>query len=171
MKRTRDMAYIALFTALTVLCTWIAVPTQPPFTLQMFAVFAAALCLGSRRAGICVGLYLALGAVGVPVFAGFGGGIAHLLGASGGFALGFLPAAMLSGLSAHRRMPARIFGCITGLAVCYICGTLWYALVFARGSVGIGAATAVCVLPFLLPDALKIVLALTLSRVFERHIR
>ncbi len=165
------MAYIALFAALTVLCTWITVPTQPPFTMQLFAVFTAALCLGARRGTAAVGLYLALGAVGVPVFAGFSGGIGHLFGASGGYALGFLPAAWIAGMSVRRGTRMRILGCAAGLAVCYSIGTLWYALVFSRGSVGIGAAAAVCVLPFILPDAVKIALALALSRVLARHTR
>lgn len=172
MHRTRDMAYIALFAALTVLCTWIAVPTQPPFTMQTFAVFTAALCLGSRRGTAAVGLYLALGAVGVPVFAGFSGGIGHLFGASGGYALGFLPAAWIAGCTAERGgTMMRIIGCLSGLLICYTAGTLWYAFVFSRGSVSVGTAAAVCVLPFILPDAVKIALALALSRVLERHIR
>ena len=169
--RTRHMAYTALFAALIVLCAWIAVPTQPPFTMQTFAVFGAALCLGARRGAAAVGLYLALGAVGVPVFAGFGGGIGYLLGASGGFALGFLPAAWIAGRMAERgRGGMRILGCALGLLVCYGIGTLWYALVFAGGSVGLGSAAAVCVLPFVLPDAIKIALALALSRIFARFV-
>ena len=164
------MAYTALFAALTVLCSWIAVPTQPPFTMQTFAVFAAALCLGSRRAAAAVGLYLALGALGVPVFAGFSGGIGYLLGASGGFALGFLPAAWIVGrMAEHGGRCMRILGCILGLFVCYTLGLLWYVWIFSRGSVGIQTAAAVCVLPFLLPDAVKIALALTLSRIFMRY--
>ena len=169
--RTRRMAYTALFAALIVLCAWIAVPTQPPFTMQTFAVFGAALCLGARRGTAAVGLYLALGAVGVPVFAGFGGGIGYLLGASGGFALGFLPAAWIAGRMAEQgRAPGRILGCALGLLVCYGIGVLWYALVFTGGSVGLGGAAAVCVLPFLIPDAIKIALALALSRIFARFV-
>ena len=169
--RTRHMAYTALFAALIVLCSFIAVPTQPPFTMQTFAVFGAALCLGARRGAAAVGLYLALGAVGVPVFAGFGGGIGYLLGASGGFALGFLPAAWIAGRLAERgRGGMRILGCAAGLFICYTFGLLWYVWIFSRGSVGIGTAAAVCVLPFVIPDAIKIALALALSRIFARFI-
>jgi len=153
-SRVRHSAYIALFASLLVICTWIAVPTQPPFTMQTFAVFCASLCLG-RRAAISVGVYLALGALGVPVFALWSGGIGHLAGPTGGFILGFLPAAFLPD-------PA-------GMLLCYALGTFWYA--YTTGGTGtVTAALLSCVLPFLVPDGIKIVLAAVLSRILVRHV-
>ena len=164
------MAYIALFAALLVICTWIAIPTRPPFTMQTFAVFAAALTLG-RRGTLAVAVYLTLGALGVPVFSGFGGGIGHLAGITGGYAIGFLPAAYIAGWAAERSrgVLGRTLGCAAGLLVCYAFGTAWYAWGYARGAAGVGAALMTCVVPFLLPDAAKIALALLLSKRLRRE--
>ena len=91
-----DLAYTALFTVLLTVCTWISVPVPPvPFTLQTFAVFAALGTLGGRRGTYAVGAYLLLGLAGAPVFSGFQGGAGVLLGATGGYILGFLASAAL----------------------------------------------------------------------------
>jgi len=169
-SRVRHSAYIALFASLLVICTWIAVPTQPPFTMQTFAVFCASLCLG-RRAAISVGVYLALGALGVPVFALWSGGIGHLAGPTGGFILGFLPAAFLAGWIGEKskHSAVRIAGCAAGMLLCYALGTFWYA--YTTGGTGtVTAALLSCVLPFLVPDGIKIVLAAVLSRILVRHV-
>jgi len=167
----REAAYIAIFAALTVICTWIAVPTSPPFTMQSFAVLTAGLCLGARRGTAAVAVWLALGAVGAPVFTGFGGGIGHLAGITGGYALGFLGTAWMAGMSASRGRGAQILGCAAGMLVCYAVGTAWYVIGYSRGAAGIGQAVTLCVLPFLLPDAGKIALALAMSRILRRHVR
>lgn len=165
----REMAFTALFAALLVISTWISLPGEPPFTMQTFAVFAAALLMG-RRAVAAVAVYLALGALGVPVFAGFSGGIGHLAGITGGFAVGFLPAAYVAGWVAERtrRVPVRALGCAAGLAICYMLGTVWFLCVASDGSAGLAAALAGCVIPFILPDAAKIALALLIARRLER---
>lgn len=90
--RTKDLTLIALFTVLTAVCAWISVPVPAPliqFTMQTFAVFAALLTLGGRRGTYAVTAYLLLGAVGAPVFSNFRGGLSVLLGATGGYILGF----------------------------------------------------------------------------------
>ena len=87
--RTRDLARAALFAALIAICSWISIPTAVPFTLQTFAVFLALGVLGGKLGTLSVAVYLLLGAVGLPVFAGFQGGLGALLGATGGY----LPAA------------------------------------------------------------------------------
>lgn len=164
------MAQTGMFAALIVLCTWIAIPTEPPFTMQTFAVLTAALCLGARRGTAAVAVYLALGAVGLPVFSGFTGGIGQLAGVTGGYALGFLPTAWIAGIFSRRGGIARALGCALGVLSCYAAGTAWYVLVYSDGAVGVGAAIATCVLPFLLPDAAKIALALAVSRPLQKYI-
>lgn len=89
--KTRDMAYISISAALIALCAWLSVPAAIPFTMQTFAVFAAAGTLGARRGAAALGLYILLGALGLPVFSGFQGGVGALLGATGGYIVGFLP--------------------------------------------------------------------------------
>ena len=77
--RTYDMAYIAVFTVLIAICSWISIPTAIPFTLQTFAVFLSVSVLGGKRGTMAVLLYVLLGAIGLPVFSGFTGGIGILL--------------------------------------------------------------------------------------------
>ena len=93
--KIRDIAYIGASAALIAVCSWISVPSPVPFTLQTFAVFSAVGILGGRRGTIAVLVYLLLGAVGLPVFAGFRGGVGVLLGTTGGYIAGFLLAALL----------------------------------------------------------------------------
>lgn len=88
--RTVDIAYIGLFVAVMAICSWISIPATVPFTLQTFAVFMAVGLLGGKRGTIAVLTYVLLGAIGVPVFAGFSGGIGALLGNSGGYIVGFI---------------------------------------------------------------------------------
>ena len=88
--KTRDLTLIAVFAAVIAVCAWISIPAAVPFTLQTLGIFLAVGLLGGRRGTISVGVYLLLGAVGAPVFSGFNGGIGYLLGATGGYLLGFL---------------------------------------------------------------------------------
>lgn len=167
------MAYIAMSTALISVCAWISVPSAVPFTMQTFAVFLTAGVLGSRRARAAVSLYVLLGAIGLPVFAGMQGGLGVLVGATGGYISGFLPAAFIAGLrrSGKRDKMVDIILMILGLLVCYTFGTLWYALGYLGGMEGIGAALTACVLPYLIPDLLKILLAAAVARRLRAAVR
>ena len=169
----RDMAYIAMSTALLSVCAWISVPSAVPFTMQTFAVFLAAGVLGSRRALAAVSLYVLLGAIGLPVFAGMQGGLGVLVGATGGYISGFLPAAFIAGLrhSGKRDGMVDIILMFLGLLVCYTFGTLWYALGYLGGMEGIGAALTACVLPYVIPDLLKILLAAAVARRLRAAVR
>lgn len=167
------MAYIAMSTALISVCAWISVPSAVPFTMQTFAVFLTAGVLGSRRAQAAVSLYVLLGAIGLPVFAGMQGGLGVLVGATGGYISGFLPAAFIAGLrhSGKRDGMVDIILMILGLLVCYTFGTLWYALGYLGGMEGIGAALTACVLPYVIPDLLKILLAAAVARRLRAAVR
>ena len=170
--RSLDMADIALFSVLMAVCAWTSVPMPPvPFTLQTFAVFLTLTTLGGRRGTYAVIVYLLLGAVGLPVFAGFQGGLATLLGATGGYILGFLFSALVYRLSEHNLPP--LLSCLLGLAVCYIFGTVWYLAVYARTftPAAIVSALGLCIAPFVLPDLVKLALALTLSRKLKPRLR
>ena len=167
--RTQALARAALAAALMALCSWISLPTAVPFTLQTFALFLTLGVLGGRLGALAVGVYLLLGAVGLPVFAGFSGGLGALLGATGGYLLGFLLTALtvwgaerLWGSSA----PVFLASCLAGLGLCYLFGTVWFAAVYASssGPVGLAAVLGWCVAPFVLPDLAKLALALALRR-------
>ena len=169
----KDLALVAMGVALIAVCSWLSVPallpTMVPFTLQPFAVCLLPALFGLRLGGWTVGIYLLLGAVGAPVFAGFKGGIAALLGTTGGYLVGFLFTALTVGLAVKylgRKLPVLLGSMALGLALCYAFGTVWFVQVYARSSGPIGAGTALawCVLPYLLPDGLKITLAALLAR-------
>ena len=93
--RTVDMAYIAMFAVVMAVCAWISIPAAVPFTLQTLGVFLAVGMLGGKRGTLAVLIYLLLGAVGMPVFAGFNGGLGYMLGATGGYIVGFVLSALV----------------------------------------------------------------------------
>ena len=163
MNRTQKIAYTAMGTAFMVVCSWLYIPLPVPVTMQSFA-----LCLLSAVLGTGAGLwiwacYVALGAVGLPVFSGFMGGLGALTGVTGGYILGFVFIPLCVGLGARLRgRAALVLTMAMGIVLCYICGTVWYTLVYAE-SEGFLTALTVCVLPYVLPDALKILLAVYLS--------
>lgn len=164
------MVYIAVFAVLIAICSWISIPTTVPFTLQTFAVFLAVGVLGGKRGSLSVLIYILLGAVGIPVFAGFSGGFGILLGQTGGYIVGFLFSALLMWLMGKRFLEKKTWvlglSMVLGLIVCYAIGTVWFMVVYARNSGAVGLATVLgwCVIPFIIPDLIKIVLALALSK-------
>lgn len=175
--RTVDMAYIALAAVLMALCSWISLNLGPvPFTLQTFAVFLAIAVLGGKRGTSAVVVYLLMGAVGLPVFANFSGGIGALLGTTGGYILGFFGSALVMWAMEAvlgRKTWVLALSMVLGLLVCYAFGTAWFMLVYARtsGPVGLAAALGWCVTPYLVPDLVKIVLALLLSKRLAKAIQ
>lgn len=168
-EKTRNMAYMALFAVLMAVCSWIAVPTAVPFTMQTFALFLSFCLLGGRRTALAVLVYLLMGAVGLPVFSNFTGGIGRLLDVTGGFLIGFLAGALvmwgIQTLLGGRRW-AKPAAMLAGLLACYAFGTAWFVVLYARtsGAVGLGAALVMCVVPYVIPDLVKLSLALLLSR-------
>lgn len=170
--KTADIASISLCTALICVCSWIQVPYAVPFTLQTFAIFFTAMTFGVKKSLIATVVYILLGVVGVPVFSGFQGGIAALTGATGGFILGFIPAVITVSLGSQKfgkGTLASVIYCTLGLVLCYSSGVLWYAFVYGGGN--LLSAFYVCVLPFLLPDAAKIFLAIIISKRISKVIR
>ena len=165
--RTKDLCYMALMAVLIAVCSWISIQTVVPFTLQTFAVFCALELLGGVRGTMAVAVYLLLGAVGVPVFAGFTGGLGILLGTTGGYLLGFLLTGLVYWLFERlgHSLWLRVAALLVGLFLCYAFGTLWFVEVYSRANGPLSVMTALgwCVLPFLLPDGLKLALALLLS--------
>lgn len=134
-----------------------------PLTLSAFGVHLCALLAGGWGT-VSVGIYLLLGAVGVPVFAGFTGGIHVLTGPTGGFLLGYIPCVLLSGFLCRRfgdkhPLPWGV-ALLCGTAVLYVCGIAWLML---SASVSLRAAIIACVLPFLPGDVVKIVAAVCLA--------
>ena len=168
-SKTYDIVYIAVFAVIMAICSWISIPAAVPFTLQTFGVFIAVGVLGGKRGSLSVLVFILLGAIGIPVFANFSGGIGVLAGPTGGYIIGFLFSALL--MWAMEKLPGKksvmqIVSMIAGLIVCYAFGTVWFVIVYGRmnGPIGFTAALASCVVPFIIPDIIKIALAYVLSR-------
>ena len=156
---TRKLTRCALFAAMMALCAWIGIPLgHTVFTMQTFGVLLALGILGGKRGTISILCYLLLGAAGLPVFSGFRGGIGAILGPTGGYLWGFLCTGLVFWLLEKWSRPAAM---AAGIAVCYACGTLWY-MTYTGGA--LAAVLAQTVLPYLIPDALKLVLALRLTK-------
>ena len=173
--KTLDMVYIALFACLMAICAWISIPGQIPFTLQTMGVFLAVGLLGGKR-GTAVLVYILMGAVGLPVFSGFAGGLGKLLGTTGGYIVGFLVSALLmwamEALFGSKKwvLPASM---VVGLIACYAFGTAWFMVVYtsSKGAITLGAVLGMCVIPYIIPDAVKIAVALLLTKALKRFVK
>ena len=155
---TRKLTRCALFAAMMALCAWIGVPLgHTVFTMQTFGVLLALGLLGGKRGTVSILCYLLLGAAGLPVFSGFRGGIGAILGPTGGYLWGFLATGLVFWLLEKW---SRSLAMIAGIAACYACGTVWY-MTYTGGV--LAAVLAQTVLPYLIPDGVKLMLALRLT--------
>ncbi|WP_024866858.1 biotin transporter BioY [Butyrivibrio sp. FCS014] len=175
-SKVLDLVYIAIGAALIAICSWISIPTAVPFTLQTFAVFFVLLLLGGERGTLATLVYILLGAVGVPVFAGFTGGFGVLFGNTGGYIIGFLFTGLIYILFTRffkKNIVMKILALVLGLTVCYAFGTAWFMHVYMQNSGEVGLLTVLgwCVFPFIIPDLLKLALAVVLSKRIEPVIR
>ncbi len=164
----KKMVFASLCAALTAAGAFIAIPIGPvPIVLQNFFVLLTGLLLGSRWGAAGVGVYLAAGALGLPVFAQGTGGIGRFLGPTGGYLVGYLPAVFVIGAITERRpgrMAVDIFAGICGSLVIYAFGIAWLSWITRMG---LEKALAVGFLPFIIGDALKIVAAAAAARLLR----
>lgn len=174
----RKIVLTALFASLITVGALIPpIPAGPlPVTLQTLAVYTTAGMLGAKWGSAALAIYIALGAIGLPVFSGGQGGIGVLTGATGGYIIGFFAIPIAVGLSIRlfgRKSGALAVGMAVGTLVCYAIGTAWFMLVYTRAgsTVTLGSALTACVIPFLLPDAIKITLAVGLTGRLWRRIQ
>jgi len=160
-----------LFAAGMAICAWISVPLGDiSFTLQSFALFLSLFSLGGKDGSIIFAVYLLMGAAGLPVFSGFQGGFGILLGPSGGYLWGFALAGPVYWLLTYLQgEKAAIPAACAGMLLCYLLGSLWFLFVYADG-LAWWMVIGKCVLPFILPDAIKFFLAYRLSRRLHRYI-
>jgi biotin transport system substrate-specific component len=163
-NRIKALCKCALFSAIICSCSIITIPTGPiPVNLALFAIILTALTLPPKESLISVAVFIAIGAVGLPVFAGMQGGFGVIAGPTGGFILGYLPCVLCSSLftSKSKRRAAVITGTVTGCIICYLCGCLWYSL-----STGTTLANTflICALPFIPADTAKAATAIIISK-------
>ena len=172
--KAKNMALCGLFTAVLTVCAWISVPLgDMVITLQTFAIFLTLGLLGGKYGSLTVLVYLLLGAVGAPVFSGFRGGLGALLGTTGGYLFGFMLTSLFYWLVTSRKDTSwiRLIAMAAGLTLCYGCGSWWYLRQYlSAGSVTLGAVLLKCVVPYLLPDAIKLSLAWLLTGRLKRFV-
>ena len=187
----KNICYIALFAAIIVVCSWIAIPiSEISITLQTMGVCMAAGFLGWKRGTLCVLSYILLGICCVPVFSGFKNFYALIGSASAGYVIGFIFTALIVGLASDnlRLIGKRVtnkaakqvvqliilaLAMVVGVAVCYLFGTLWFMLIY-KGSVtasNLQFALTYCVYPYIIPDLVKIALATFLVNYLKGYIK
>lgn len=177
--KTKDIVSISLFTTLLAVCAWIYIPMTIPFTMQTFAVFLAMFVLGGKKGTIVIFIYLITGLIGVPVFSGGTAGPAILFGPTGGYMIGWIFLGMIyywyeKVVDKFVKKPERkiqILVLLAGMMVCYIFGTLWFINIYAKDSSDFIAAFSICVFPFIIPDAVKLALAYTVSKRIKKYIQ
>ncbi len=164
MKKSKvtDIVFIGVTAAIISVCSWITVPALAvPITLQTLGICTCAGVFGLKKGSAGTLVYILIGALGVPVFSGFKGGIGVLFGATGGYIIGFIFTALIVGFVSDKtegKLPAVIASMAAGVLICYAFGTAWFATVFIRNREpkSLKAILSICVVPFIIPDAVKI---------------
>ncbi len=164
-ERLRWMVLASLIAALTAVGAYIHVPIGPvPIVLSTLFVLLAGLLLGSRWGPASMGLYLLVGAIGMPVFAGGKGGLAHFLGPTGGYLFGYVLSAWITGLlseGSNRLFARDVIAVVSGSIVIYGCGVPWLKIITQMSW---PKTLLVGVVPFLIGDAIKASVAVILAR-------
>jgi biotin transport system substrate-specific component len=163
------MAFASLFAAMTAVGAYISIPVGPvPITLQVLFVFLAGIMLGSKWGTISMLVYVLLGIVGLPVFAGGASGLGVVLGPTGGYIIGFIVAAFVIGTLAERKGTSSIqlnaAFMLIGLVIIYAIGVTQLKFV---AQLSFTQAIALGMLPFLIGDFLKIAIASYIAARYE----
>ena len=174
--KLRNMVYISLCAIILAICSWITIPGVVPFTLGTFGVYLVTLLLGGKRGTIAVMIYILLGIIGLPVFSGFRGGIAVLLGNTGGYVAGYILMSLIMWMMekwAVKNKGIQLLSMMLGLVACYACGTVWFMGVYAdvTGRSGVLAVLSWCVFPYIIPDLLKVGLSLWLGKKVKKYVK
>lgn len=157
----QNICYVGLFTAVIVIMAQISIPMPAgvPMTMQTFAITLAAIILGAKLSTMATFIYILLGAVGLPVLAGFSGGISKFVGPTGGFLISFPIMAFIIGFAVDHRKAfkgAFVVGLIAGTVVNYVIGVAMFC-VLTKSPVSVGITA--CVLPFIPTAIIKAILA------------
>ena len=164
----KNMTMTAMMVCMMIICSWLTVPTPIPFTMQTFAVFCCLLLLDGKSALAVMLLYFLLGCVGLPVFSGFHGGIGYILGPTGGYIIGFVFIAFLYFIFETLfpgKIKLRLPALACGLIICYFFGTVWFIAVYGMSGTNysVGTVILLCVIPYVIPDLIKLALAWCIS--------
>lgn len=161
---TYRLTICALFAALTAVLSQISIPIGPvPINLATFSVYLSGSVLGGAAGALSQTVFVLLGAIGLPVYAQFSGGIGALAGPTGGYLVGYIAAAWLTGIlgtGGKSKYVRPVFAMVAATVVLYAMGTAWFLF---STKMGLWKALTLCVFPFLIGDSLKIALAAFLT--------
>lgn len=168
----RMTVYAALFTALVIIGGYISIPIGPvPIALADFFIMLAALFLGARWGLASTGLYVFLGALGLPVYAGGKAGLAILFGPTGGFLFGYLALVLVAGFisgSGKQSLLKNMAALTAGNILLFAIGVTWLKV---QMSLAWGAALSMGLIPFIPGNIIKIIAALAIAKVFVDRFR
>jgi biotin transport system substrate-specific component len=172
-NRTRNIVRVAMFSSFLVICSWIRIPAAVPFTMQTFGIFITSVLLDTKHSTASVIVYIIMGLIGLPVFAGGQSGLSALFGQNGGFIIGFILCTVVCGTllkRTNRSFVSMALSMLAGLICVYVLGSIWFWIVYVSDdTAGFIATVSSCVLPFIIPDLIKIVLAtLVAGRLYKR---
>ena len=157
---TYQMAVTALMAAVMCVLGPLTVPIGAvPISLANFVICLTAWLLGPKFGTLSVAVYLCIGLIGVPVFSGYGAGLAKIAGPTGGYLVGYLLLALIGGLFIEKSNGNPVvsgIGLVLGDAACYVLGTAWFVF---QMQCELGYALSVCVYPFIALDLAKIVVS------------
>lgn len=170
-KKLQKMTMTALMTAVICILAPLSIPIGPvPISFTALAIYLSLYLLGWKLGTVSCLIYILLGAVGLPVFSGFSGGIGKLLGPTGGYIIGFLPMAVLAGaiIERYHNRFIRFSAMTAGMALCYVFGTIWFCIVMKTT---VAAALSACVFPFIPGDMIKIMIALIGGPILKKRLQ
>lgn len=169
----RRITAVSLLTALFAVSSYIQLPMAIPVTLQTFVLSMCLYLFGTSLTVKMLAVYTLAGCIGIPVFSSFRAGISVLLEPTGGYILGFFLMTLCYGVLQKVLPCFRMKNQITALVSLvplYVCGSVWYALVYLKGNyAGVWAVVWVCVLPYIVPDAVKVLLGSLCAVKLKKH--
>lgn len=176
---TQDLVLCALCAAVTCILAPLSVPLagEVPVSLATFAVLLSGILLGAKTGGLSQVIYVLLGSVGVPVFAGWTGGLGITIGVTGGYIIGYIPMAFVAGFLYHlygrnasgiRKYAVMFVSMFLATAVLYILGTAWFMI---QTHMTLTASLAACVIPFLPGDLIKIIAVMLVAPPVEAALK
>ena len=173
-KLTYNISLIAFFTTLLVISSWFTIPFVIPFTLQTLVIFIFIQVLDLKKSVAILLIYFLLGIIGIPVFNSFQSGLGVFIGPTGGFLIGFIPMIIVSKLltlnksnkTSKSKNLSTFISLFIGLVCCYVISVLWYILIYDT-STNVLSALSILVLPFIIPDIIKIIISMMIVKRFN----
>lgn len=169
-NNTYSMVVTALMAAVTCILAPLSIPIGPvPISLTNLAIYLSLYLLDWKKGTLSYLIYVLIGLVGLPVFSGFTGGPSKLAGPTGGYIIGFIPMAVIAGvvIDNYNKKWIQILGMIVGTAVCYAFGTAWFCF---QSGMSVSAALAICVIPFIPGDLIKMVIAMIIGPMVRKRV-